>query len=242
MTSVPMTGRRPRAPRPIVVVLLTVLAFAAVTAVVLLVPHEWKTGSSSSPSVHGSGVAVSQARALPPFGGVDLAGANTLLVHVGGRQSVVVHADGNLLRKVTTRVRNGELVVASRGSFTTSSPMYVDVTVPALGSATLSGAGTVVVDGVRADRLTVRLPGYGTLRATGAATRLDATLAGSGELRLGDLTARTVTAAIPGTGTVEVRATRTLDASVTGTGTISYRGDPRTVTRSVTGTGAIVSE
>jgi hypothetical protein len=241
MTSVPTTGRRSRAPRPTVLVLLTVLAFAAVTAAVLLVPHEWTTGSPSSAPVRGSGVAASEARALPPFGGVDLAGANTVLVHVGARQSVVVHADDNLLRKVTTRVRYGELVIANRGSFTTSSPMHVEVIVPALGSATLSGAGTVVVDGVHGDRLAVRVHGAGTLRVDGTATRVDATLSGTGEAQLGGLTARDVTAEVSGTGTLEVRATRMLDASVTGTGTISYAGDPRTVTRSVTGTGAIVA-
>jgi hypothetical protein len=242
MTSVPTTGRRSRAPSPIVLILLTVLAFVAVTALVLLVPHEWTTGSSSSATVKGSGVAASQARALPRFSGVELTGANTVIVHVGGRQSVVVHAEDNLLRKVTTRVRDGELVIANRGSFTASGPMYVEVTVPAIETATLSGAGTVDVDGVRGERLTVRMPGYGTLRAAGVVTSLDASLSGTGELQLGGLTARDVAVDVSGAGTVEVRATRSLDGSVTGTGTISYSGDPRTVTRSGTGTGAIVSE
>ena len=33
--------------------------------------------------------------------------------HVGGEQSVVVHADGNLLDRVTTRVRGGKLVIGN---------------------------------------------------------------------------------------------------------------------------------
>jgi hypothetical protein len=36
------------------------------------------------------------------FTSVDLAGANIVVVHVGREQKVVVHADDNLLGRVTT--------------------------------------------------------------------------------------------------------------------------------------------
>jgi len=69
--------------------------------------------SSSSPAGTGSGVASTQARSLPPFRGVVLAGDNNVLVHAGGRQSVVVHADSNLIARVTTHVRSGRLVIGT---------------------------------------------------------------------------------------------------------------------------------
>ena len=59
--------------------------------------------SSSSPAGTGSGVAATQARSLAPFTDVDLTDENDV-VHVGARQSVIVHGDTNLLRRVTRRV------------------------------------------------------------------------------------------------------------------------------------------
>jgi Putative auto-transporter adhesin, head GIN domain len=69
--------------------------------------------SSSSPAGTGSGVAARQARSLPAFTRVELAGDNNVIVQVGARQSVTVHADSNLLRRVTTRVRSGRLVIGT---------------------------------------------------------------------------------------------------------------------------------
>jgi hypothetical protein len=52
--------------------------------------------------VQGSGVAATQTRALPRFSSLDLADSNIVTVVVGAQQSVVIHADNNLLRYVTT--------------------------------------------------------------------------------------------------------------------------------------------
>ena len=69
-----------------------------------------------------------------------------MTVRVGGKQSVVVHGDDNLLSRITTRVRAGSLVIGNTsGSFTTKAPMSVDVTVPSLDALALSGSGVFVV-------------------------------------------------------------------------------------------------
>ena len=90
---------------------------------------------------------------------VDLAGSNNVTVHVGGRQSVVVHADDNLLRRVTTQVQTGTLVVGNTGSFTTASPMSVDVTMRSLEALTLSGSGIISAENIQAQRLTLTFVG-----------------------------------------------------------------------------------
>jgi len=158
---------------------------------------------------------------------------------VGGSQSVVVHADSNLLGLVTTRVVGGTLLVGTTGSFTTRTPMSVDITVPALAVVTLSGSGQLSVTGISTPVLTVSLPGSGALDASGTATRLDVNLDGSGQAQLDQLTARDVHAVISGSGLIRVTATASLDASVRGQGAIVYSGNPPRVTTSVTGTGAV---
>jgi hypothetical protein len=240
MTTAPTPIPRGHAPHRLYVVLLATLAVLLATGVVLLARHDGGSSSNSTNVVQGSGIAAAVARHVPAFDALDLAGSNNVTVQVGGKRSVVVRADDNLIRSVTTEVRAGELVIANHGSFATKTPMSVEVTVPKLASVTLSGSGTVTVDGVETARFTATLSGSGVLTVTGAARRLDASLAGSGDLRLQGLASRDARATVSGSGRLQVRAARTLHASVPGSGAIFYSGNPERVIRNVTGTGAIV--
>jgi hypothetical protein len=223
-----------------------VLALSAVLALVgigaLLVARYGDVGGTSTSSgIRGSGTAASQTRAVAGFDAVELAGSNEVNVTVGRPRSVVVHADDNLIRHVTTGVRARTLVIANApGSFTTRSPMSVDVTVPSLRALRLSGSGVVTVTGIDAPSLAVSLPGTGLLRASGTAGRLQVELGGSGDAELGNLVARRVRATVGGSGRIVVTATASLDGRVTGSGAILYGGHPARVTRDVSGSGAIV--
>ena len=143
-------------------------------------------GLSFTDGVRGSGVPATQARTVPSFGAIDLTGSSSITVHVGTRQTVVVHADDNLINRVTTDVRDGVLVVSERGSFSTNLPLNVEVTVPTLAAARLMGSGTITAEGVTAERSPPKLPGSGLLTVSGTVARLDATLAGSGNMQLGE--------------------------------------------------------
>ena len=231
--------RRPHHRYPPLVAVLLVLAGAG-AAVLLLYQYDVFKRSSSSTAVQGSGVAASQTRDVGSFTSVELAGSNNVTVRVGGKQSVVVHADDNLTRRVTTRVQNGRLVLGTTpGSFEARSPMYVDIVVPSLEAMVLSGSGVLVATGVSAPSLTVTLDGSGVLRASGHANRLDVGLTGSGDAQLDQLTAADVHAVVSGSGRILVTATKRLDASVPGSGVVIYGGNPAQVTTSITGSGAV---
>lgn len=187
----------------------------------------------------GSGIAATQTRHLAAFSSVDLTGSNIVTVHVGGKQSVVVRADSNLLRRVTTQVHAGVLVIGDTGSFNNKAPMRVEVSVPSLKALTLSGSGVIAAANIQAQRLSVTLPGDGVVHASGTLTRLDVSLGGSGDAQLQQLIARDVHADLSGSGRIAVHATNILQASVSGDGAIMYSGNPAHVTRSITGTGAI---
>lgn len=235
----PSGQAQPRPPsRPALVVAL-VVSLTAVLVLAGVVVALLARGSSPFTGLRGSGVAASQTRDLPAFAGVNLTGSNKVIVTVGGRQSVVVHADSNLVKHVTTKVEAGTLLIGTTGSFTTRSPMTVDVTVPALTALTLSGSGQISVTGVQARQLTVLLPGSGLLTGSGTVTRLDVSLSGSGLAQLTGLEARDVHAVVSGSGLIRVTATHILNAIVSGTGAINYSGNPAQVNRDVTGTGAI---
>ena len=224
-------------PQRITIVLLAMLVVVAGLLVVLLTRHT----SSSPATIQGSGVAAAQTRTLPTFRGVELAGAADVVVRVGGPQRVVVHADDNLVQLVTTRVRGGDLVIGTTGSFSTARQMVIDMTVPSLSSATLSGSGVVVVEGLRTERFVVDVSGSGVLSVTGKADRLTATLDGSGDVQLQDLVAHDATVLVAGSGWLLVQATGALDARVSGVGAIIYTGSPTSITQRITGTGSITS-
>jgi len=239
MTTSPAPIPHRHASHRLVLVGVILLAFAAATVGIVLAARHTGTATTSSSGVKGSGVPATQVRTLPAFTAVDLAGSNNVTVHVGDTQTVTVHGDDNLIGYVTTTVQDGTLAVGQNHSFSTKSPMSVDVTVPALDAATLSGSGVVTVTGVAADHFTVRAPGSGVLVVTGTATTLDATLSGTGDVRLDGLAAHDATATVSGTGRLLVNASHSLDATVSGVGSIVYSGSPADVTKNVTGTGSI---
>lgn len=221
--------------------LVAIFAFLLGGLTVALLYHYDVLGSSSTTSTNeGSGVTATQAREVAPFTSLELAGSNNVVIRVGEKQSVLVRADDNLLDRVTTEVQSGKLVIANTpGSFTTKSPMIVEVAVPTLDALTLTGNGNIVVNGIETESFEVSLPGNGTLTGSGTATRLDVTVGGSGTVQFTRLVADDVRALVSGSGSVFVTATESIDASVSGSGAIIYTGNPSSVTKSVTGSGAI---
>jgi len=221
-------------------VLVAILAFLLGGLAVVSLYHFDVFGGSTTSTTEGSGTPASQARDVAAFDSVELAGSNNVVIRVGERQSVQVKADDNLVDRVTTEVQSRKLVIANTpGSFATKSPMSVDVSVPTLTALTLTGSGNVVVNGIKAENLSVALPGSGTLTGSGTATRLDVTVSGSGMVQFTRLVADDVRAVVGGSGSIFLTAIKSLDASVPGSGAILYAGNPQDVTKSVTGTGAI---
>jgi putative autotransporter adhesin-like protein len=227
----------PHRTKPQMAAFTTLLILAAIG--VVLLARDVLPGSSRSSGVQGSGVAATSTRALPNFSGIDLAGSNNVTVVAGARQSVVVHADSNLLSHVTTQVKAGTLIIGGVGSFNAKSPMYVEISVPSLAALDLSGSGNITVTGIRASRLTVTLPGSGNIYASGSVTQLNISIDGSGDAQFSGLITRNVEAVVGGSGSIFVTATQSLDAKVPGSGAILYSGNPPHVTTSITGSGAV---
>jgi Putative auto-transporter adhesin, head GIN domain len=224
----------------LVVCVVVVVGVLSVT-VVLLRGHQGNVPTGSS-AVRGSGMAVSETRSLPPFTAVELAGSSNVTVQVGAPQSVVVHADDNLIGHVRTTVRSGALVVETTGSFSTRAPMRVSVVVPKVQSVRLSGSGNMIVDGVVSSAVTASLPGSGTMLVAGRTEHLEASLQGSGQMNLHGLIAREVDVQLPGSGEIQVYATDSLHVDVSGSGSVMYAGNPPHVTHSVSGSGAVEPE
>jgi Putative auto-transporter adhesin, head GIN domain len=220
------SGRTTHHDQPILIAVL-IAVLAVVATVIALLAY----GSS--------GATVTQTRTVAGFTSLDLAGSNNVTIIVGRPQSVVVHADSNLINHVTTDVVGGTLVIGDTSGFTASGPMSVDVSVPSLTGLSLSGSGQISATGISTPQLTVTISGNGPVSAAGTTTRLDVTINGNGKAQLSQLTARDVHAVVSGSGLIQVTATTSLDAAVPGSGAIIYSGNPPQVITSVTGSGTV---
>ena len=118
MAIVSAPQRSPQAPHRTKLQVAAFVALFILAAIgVVLLARDVLTGSSSSSAVQGSGAAATSTRALTGFTSIQLAGSNNVTVVAGARQSVVVHADSNLLSHVTTQVTAGKLIIGDVGSF-----------------------------------------------------------------------------------------------------------------------------
>jgi hypothetical protein len=193
----PVRSPHPDITRWLLVVSVVVVVGVLSVTLVLLQGHHGNVLSRSS-TIRGSGVAASETRTLPPFTAVELAGSNNVTVQVGAPQSVVVHADDNLIGHVRTTVNSGAIVIETTGSISPRAPMRVSVVVPKVTSVSLSGSGNVIVDGVDSSSFTASLPGSGTMLLAGQAQHLQASLRGSGQMDMHGLIARAVAVQLSG--------------------------------------------
>ena len=101
------------------------------------------------------------------------------------------------------------------------------------------GAGEILLNNVRGERLDVNYRGAGRMEVNGQVKSLKMTAEGVGEVDTKALIANNADIRFQGVGDVKVYAKDRLDANVQGMGSLSYYGKPRTVNKSVQGIGSV---
>lgn len=211
----------------------------------------------------GSGNVVTETRAVSDFDAVSFSSFGELTIQQGERESLSIEAEDNVLPEIRTEVQSGTLDIGYRGEngwarVRPTRPIRFTLTVKELSGLTLSGAGSVGVNGLKTDQLrvtlsgagglslenleatavTCRLSGAGSLETSGSANRLEAVVSGLGSYEGGDLQSETATVTISGTGSAVVWVTRQLNATISGLGSVQYYGQPE-VTQVVSGLGSV---
>ncbi|RVT95102.1 DUF2807 domain-containing protein [Sphingomonas crocodyli] len=191
---------------------------------------------------------------VPGFSKLRVEGPYTVRVHTGAKPSVVARGPQDRIDKLIVETRGEMLVITTEKSWGwkgmswgKNDTVYVDVTVPTLSAAELTGSGDVDVDVVRApafaasvtgsgnltvaqvqtETLTSSVTGSGDLTVNGKAETMTARVTGSGDLHAGGVNVGTLTATVTGSGDIAVGPTRVANASVTGSGDIDIAGRPQ---------------
>lgn len=191
-----------------------------------------------------------------PIGGFSRIQSNVpfdVHVHTGAAPSARAQGPQDALDRLTVEVVNGELVIRSKpGSWWSGwnwhrEKALIEVTVPMLTAATLSGPGDLTIDLIRARDFnatlrgpgdltigaietgdaTLTLEGPGDLTVKGRAATAHVTLRGPGDVRAGGLTVRDATVNLSGPGDIALGATGTVSGTLSGPGDISIRGGAR---------------
>jgi len=187
-----------------------------------------------------------QVRNTGDFNKLHFDGAYTVFVEQGQTCSVKIEAEPKLLAKVTTKVKNGTLVVdtKSRGWFCSwghsREDVKVYITVKDLkgididGSAELTGKGKFICD-----TMELSISGSGDINMELEAKVLETGIAGSGDIKAFELISDKCQVSIAGSGDCQVNASQELEISIAGSGDVSYKGNPARVNNSVSGSGEV---
>lgn len=210
--------------------------------------------------VEGSGNVIEETRDVRDFSRVRLAGFGRLHIERGDTESLRIEAEDNLLQYITTEIKDGELDIRWQKNIlaVNRKPINFYLTVKALDTITLDGAGDVEAPGMRAetftvnangagnfdlsdldvDALVVTLSGAGNMTLAGETTTQTVKINGIGSYQARELWSTTAEVEINAAGSATVRVSDKLDATINGAGSINYYGNP-TVSQRVAGVGKI---
>lgn len=199
-------------------------------------------GSSSGPvkTIQGSGNVVTEMREVSDFTAVALNGVGHLIIDQTGSESLSITADDNILPAIETRVRGGKLIISIEDNTTFShvTELTYHVTVQAIDTLELNGAGEVEVMHLDGHDWQTTLAGGGTITVSGVVDVQTAELSGAGAYNAEALQSQEATVHQSGAGMAVVQVSDRLDVTIDGLGSVEYIGNP-TVKEEINGLGTV---
>jgi hypothetical protein len=182
----------------------------------------------------------SESRNVGEFHSINIRGAASGTIRVGAATSLALTGGERTLENISTEVRDGRLIVdAKKGWLWNHGEVNLDITVPVLREATISGAGNLDIQNAQGDALELAVNGAGNIVATGEIQSLTVHINGAGDAVLAGLRARDARVVVNGTGNVTVNAADALSADVNGVGSVRHVGKPGTLQTRVNGVGRV---
>jgi hypothetical protein len=213
-------------------------------ALIILLPMLLLTGCtnhlSNPDQIVGSGKLLAQTRSLPTFTGIQVTGIAKVILKQDTTQSLRIEADDNIVDRVTAAVNNGLLVIGLQQGSYSKVTINVYANMKTIDRLECVGTADFVTTGpIKADAITCRITGAGSMTISGTATNQTVEVTGTGDVHNFGLISSRCSATITGVGSLEVNATQQLDAIVSGTGSIVYAGSPTVVNKTFVGVGSV---
>jgi hypothetical protein len=118
--------------------------------------------------------------------------------------------------------------------------LEVQLAGPALRDVGVNGSGTVSLDGLKQDTLSIHIRGSGTARGNGSVGELRIEILGSGSVRLEQLATGAASVRIAGSGDADIAPTDSADIDIAGSGEVRLHAEPKRLRSEVHGSGRII--
>jgi hypothetical protein len=209
--------------------------------------------------LRGSGNIISEERDVKDFNKVTLTGVGNLIIEQGDEESLTIEAEDNILPKIITQVRNGELSIGFVGGITPLPTEDIKFHLKAkdLDRIALTGTGVIscsefntddlefdlsgageVNFKIAVDTIKTLVSGFGTIILTGDAGKQEVKITGAGSYLAKDLISRECDVTISGAGSATVNVSEKLNVVISGAGSVNYIGNPE-ISQKMTGPGSI---
>ena len=204
-------------------------------------------------TIRASNTVMSETREASGFTAIDMRAAGRVVISQGESESLAVRGSDNVVPLVKTSVQDGVLVIEMEETIIVtdmdeSNALTFTIGVKDLSALTVSGAGDVEADGLKAPRLDLTIGGAGRINLnhlsvesllltiggagdvtlSGKADTAVIVISGAGNVQAPDLKIQTADVRVPGLGNATVWVTEILTGSITGAGSIEYYGNPVT--------------
>jgi|GEM_PF-481722 len=147
-----------------------------------------------------------ETRDLGAFDEVYLMGSMDVEIKVGGKQSVRIKADSDIIEHIETKIKGDALrIQMERGNYRNIRHMTVYITVPSLEAVGVHGSGDMTIDGAKADDFDVEIHGSGNAIFNAPQFgKLDLSVHGSGDSSFENGKFGEVDISVHGSGDVEM--------------------------------------
>lgn len=223
---------------PIIPVLLYITAAHSGNAYVGKIVIDGQIVGRSSNVIIGTGIKETIKRKVAPFSSMVIDGGFDVN-YWHGSPDLTIMGEENIIKHVLSSVTNNVLRLSTDSSYSSSLPIVINIHSQSIQEISLDGTGTVKLNNIETDQLTINVAGTVDILATGKAKTLQLNIEGTGDVMAKGLESDKASIELDGTGDVEVTVHAELDANILGVGNILYFGSPLKVSKQVSGVGYI---
>jgi hypothetical protein len=215
-------------------------------------------------SIRGSGDVTTEKRNVEgDFKSIEVNNDIEVIIEQSDKTEIVVEADDNLQKHITTKVENGTLVISfEKNSFSNAGVKKVTVKMPiideleATSSATITSKNTLKGENIRlntssaasidlsieSNNITCDTSSGSTITINGKALLMKTTASSGSEIHADALLANEVSADVSSGASISVHPIVSLNAQASSGGKITYNIQPKSIQKNISSGGSISQE
>ena len=190
--------------------LLLPVGFLALGGYVYAGSHLAQSTSKSYPTVKGNGKVINQNRNVAPYTKVVIGSSFEGQFFESTPGPLTISAESNLLSMIETKVENGTLYVATKGSITTEKGFRITGRTAKISSFDASGAAKIELKSIGKHPLDVKTSGATKMTIFGTPSSLKVDASGASQISFGTLNLDSIVAEVSGASKLSLSGTAKL--------------------------------